>query len=100
MLVKNGYLTVITDTTHRRDAVGGERVKRILESSDSSSNSGGEEEKGDTAAKVARMDNPTVFFISFIFFNLLQKSRGKRLPRLPRWTTPLTTLSELRWVLN
>ena len=67
MLVKNGYLTVITDTTHRRDAVGGERVKRILESSDSSSsNSGGEEEKGDTAAKVARMDNPTVFFISFI----------------------------------
>ena len=53
MLVKNGYLTVITDTTHRRDAVGGERVKRILESSDSSSNSGGEEEKEETAAKVA-----------------------------------------------
>jgi len=50
----------------RRDAVGGERVKRILESSDSSSNSGGEEEKGDTAAKgetaakvAKKMDNPT-----------------------------------------
>ena len=65
MLVKNGYFTVITDTTYRRDAVGGERVKRIMESSDSSSNSGGEEEKGETAAKVARVDNPT-FFISLI----------------------------------
>ena len=52
MLVKNGYFTVITDTTHRRDAVGGERVKRILESSDSSSNSGREEENEESAAKV------------------------------------------------
>ena len=42
----------------RRDAVGGEKVKRILENSDSSS-SGNEEEKGETAAKVAKTDNPT-----------------------------------------
>ena len=78
MLVKNGYLTVITDTTHRRDAVGGERVKRILESSDSSSNSGGEEEKGDTAAKVARMDNPTVFlYLSYCSIFLISfKNQG------------------------
>ena len=75
MLVKNGYLTVITDTTHRRDAVGGERVKRILESSDSSSNSGGEEEKGDTAAKVARMDNPTVF-LYLSYFLIFFKNQG------------------------
>ena len=43
----------------RRDAVGGEKVKRILESSESSSSSGNEEEKGETAAKVAKTDNPT-----------------------------------------
>ena len=43
----------------RRDAVGGEKVKRILENSDSSSSSGNEEEKGETAAKVAKTDNPT-----------------------------------------
>ena len=55
-----------TDSTHRRDAVGGERVKRILESSDSSSNnSGGEEEKGEVSVKIAKMDNPTVFLTSF-----------------------------------
>jgi len=43
----------------RRDAVGGERVKRILENSESSNSSGNEEEKGETVAKVAKMDNPT-----------------------------------------
>jgi len=39
----------------RRDAVGGERVKRILDNSDSSSGS----EEGETAVKVAKTDNPT-----------------------------------------
>ena len=53
---------ILISHTPRRDAVGGERVKRILESSDSSSsNSGGEEEKGEVSVKIAKMDNPTVF---------------------------------------
>ena len=34
-------------------------MKRILENSDSSNSSGNEEEKGETAAKVAKTDNPT-----------------------------------------
>ena len=60
----------------RRDAVGGEKVKRILENSDSSS-SGNEEEKGETAAKVAKTDNPTDHLVGVkVGRNMHRKVKG------------------------
>ena len=51
-------------------------MKRILENSDSSS-SGNEEEKGETAAKVAKTDNPTDHLVGVkVGQNVHQKVKG------------------------
>ena len=49
-------------------------MKRILENSDSSNSSGNEEEKGETAAKVAKTDNPTDHLVGVkVGLNINQK---------------------------
>ena len=58
--------------------MGGERVKRILENSESSNSSGNEEEKGETVAKVAKMDNPTDHLVG-VKVNM-DPNNGRRLP--------------------
>ena len=50
-------------------------MKRILENSESSNSSGNEEEKGETAAKVAKMDNPTDHLVG-VKVNVDQKMAG------------------------
>ena len=51
-------------------------MKRILENSDSSS-SGNEEEKGETAAKVAKTDNPTDHLVGLkVGRNMRHKVKG------------------------
>ena len=67
-------------------------MKRILESSDSSSsNSGGEEEKEEVGVRDSGLPSFLPFFDIVFFFNLLKNSRGRRLLRLPRQTTPLNS---------
>ena len=53
-------------------------MKRILENSESSNSSGNEEEKGETVAKVAKMDNPTDHLVG-VKVNMDPKN-GRRLP--------------------